>query len=222
MGLILSIETSGKVCSVALHDQGILLGLKETLIEKSHSKLLTILITALFSETNYKLKDLSAIAISRGPGSYTGLRIGSSTAKGLCYALEKPFISIDTLESMAYESNKFNFENFLICPMLDARRMEVYCALYDSSGSVINDTSAKIIDGTAFGELLETNKLLFVGDGAAKCMNIINSSNAYFQPECYPTAKNIGYLAYKKFLIGDFEDASRFDPLYLKEFTLNR
>jgi tRNA threonylcarbamoyladenosine biosynthesis protein TsaB len=220
MPLILSIETSTKVCSVALHRGQTLLASSEILIERSHSKFITLLIDNLFSHSGEKMADLDAVAVSKGPGSYTGLRIGVSTAKGICYALEKPLISIDTLASMAFAVNRFNIQKALLCPMIDARRMEVYCAIYDSTLYCKEEVSAKIIDENSFRELLSEQPLLFFGDGSQKCIDLIGKNkNAFFIENVYPSAINIGAMALKAFEEIRFEDVAYFEPFYLKDFV---
>ena len=144
--LILSIETSTKVCSVALHKDHQLLACHELFTEKSHSGMLTMLIHNVVHQTGNSLQAIDAIAVAKGPGSYTGLRIGVSTAKGLCFALDKPLLSVNTLEAMVWQLRGFYDQDTLLCPMLDARRMEVYCALFDVAGKLISPTEAKVID----------------------------------------------------------------------------
>ncbi len=220
MPLILSIETSTKVCSVALHRGDTLLASSEILIERSHSKFITILIENLFSHSGEQMSDLDAIAVSKGPGSYTGLRIGVSTAKGLCYALEKPLIAISTLDSMAYEANRFNHTKALLCPMIDARRMEVYNALFDAELHCLEEVNAKIIEENSFKELLDKQPVLFFGDGSQKCIKPFGENkNAIFIENVFPSAINIGVLALKAFEEKKFEDVAYFEPFYLKDFV---
>ncbi len=219
MPLILSIETSTKICSVALRRGYTLLASAEIVIERSHSKYITVLINNLFTYSGEKITDLSAVAVSKGPGSYTGLRIGVSTAKGICYALEKPLIAISTLESMAFEVNRFNTQKALLCPMIDARRMEVYCALYDTSLTCTEAVNAKIIDENSFAELLTEQSIIFFGDGSQKCMDLIGKhKNAIFIDNVYPSAVHIGALAISAFEKTQFEDVAYFEPFYLKDF----
>jgi len=220
MPLLLSIETSTKVCSVALHRDERLLASSEILIEKSHSKYITVLIENLFTYSGEKMEEVDAIAVSKGPGSYTGLRIGVSTAKGLCYALEKPLLAIDTLTAMAYEANRFNVSNALLCPMIDARRMEVYCSLLDAKLNVLESVNAKVIDAHSFQEILAKQPVLFFGDGSQKCKEVIGASkNAHFVPSVFPSATHIGALALHAFQEGKFEDVAYFEPFYLKDFV---
>lgn len=220
MALILSIETSTRVCSVALHQQGKLLGIAELFSEKSHSGAITLLIQQLVDLNGFTLNDLDAIAVSKGPGSYTGLRIGTATAKGLCYALDKPLIAVHTLEAMAFGlSRKTPGNEHLFCPMIDARRMEVYCAVYQSDLKEVLQVDARIISEHSFQELLEAHKILFFGDGAAKCKPLLSQSvHAFFIDSIYPSAAEAGVLAYQKFIHNAFEDIAYFEPFYLKEF----
>ncbi|WP_045462669.1 tRNA (adenosine(37)-N6)-threonylcarbamoyltransferase complex dimerization subunit type 1 TsaB [Sporocytophaga myxococcoides] len=219
MALILSLETSTKVCSVAVHKDGDLLSVYEFRVERSHSKLITQAISFLLSGLELKVTDLDAIAVSRGPGSYTGLRIGVSTAKGLCYALEKPLISVDTLAAMARKVNKFNFKDSLVCPMIDARRLEVYSAVYNKSNETISPVSAVILNESSFGEFLSSNEIIFLGDGAAKFEPIVkHADNAFFLKSENPSAEYVGIIAEEKFSDKQFEDVAYFEPFYLKDF----
>lgn len=219
--LIASIDTSTKVCSVALHHQGALLACYELHTEKSHSGMLTTLLQEVVEHTGHSLEQVDAIAVAKGPGSYTGLRIGVSTAKGLCYALDKPLIAINTLEAMALQLSPYVPDGTLLCPMIDARRMEVYCAVYDRELGPVSPTQALIVDTLAFAELLAEHTVLFFGDGAAKCQSTLAAqTSAIFLPETiHPSAKTVGRLAsiaYQKQL---FEDVSAFEPYYLKDFV---
>ncbi len=218
MANILSIETATDVCSVALHVDGRLLGHQELFVEKSHSGLLTVLISELTSHCGLLVKEVDAIAISEGPGSYTGLRIGTSTAKGLCYSLEIPMISVSTLEGMLRSVLPFSNKSSLLCPMIDARRMEVYCLLANANGKVIKPTHAKIINEESFIEILEQQEILFFGNGALKCQQVITHSNATFIDDITPNAKNIGAIASDKYLNKEFVDVAYFEPFYLKDF----
>ena len=218
MPLILSIETSTKVCSVALHKDSVLLACSEILIEKSHSTYITILIDNIVKQSGEALKNIDAVAVSKGPGSYTGLRIGASTAKGLCYALDKPLIAVNTLEAMAYEVSRYSKDDSLLCPMIDARRMEVYFTLIDSTGIIMEPTQAKVIDEHSFSELLKEKKVIFFGDGAGKCKDVLKG-NAFFVNDVFPSAKNIGALALSKFDKSQFEEVAYFEPFYLKDFV---
>ncbi len=217
--LILSIETSTSVGSVALHKGGILVSAYELHAEKSHSGALTPMVEQIFKYTGYTLQDLDAIAISKGPGSYTGLRIGTSTAKGLCFALDKPLIAINTLEAMAAQVARINPGKALLCPMLDARRMEVYCLLAEPGGNMLEETHPLVVAEDAFAGYLSERQVLFFGNGAPKCKPVLGHlPNALFVEGIYPVAVEIGYLAAQAFDKGQFEDVAYFEPFYLKEF----
>lgn len=219
---ILSIETSQKVSSVALHNGSELLASSTLFNEKSASGLLTPLIEQLLKNCNIKPTDLEAVAVAKGPGSYTGLRIATSTAKGLCLAIDKPLIAINTLEAMVLQVADFHPKSFLFCPMLDARRMEVYCALYDSNLNCLKNTEAKIIDENSFIALLSNTSIVFFGDGATKCKSFFGENkNAHFINNIWPSATTIGKLAFEKYLKNDFENLVTFEPFYLKEFVGN-
>ncbi len=220
MALILSLETSTKVCSVALHQDSHLLAVFELFTEKSHANALTLLIDNLISYCGVKFTDISAIAVSKGPGSYTGLRIGVASAKGLCFALDIPLISVPTLQAMAYGlSKQFPLTSHLFCPMIDARRMEVYCQVFDHQLNTILPVDARIIDAHSFSNILSEKPVIFFGDGAAKCKDILNHPDlALFVDNCYPSAKFIGELALEKLVSNSFENIAYFEPFYLKEF----
>jgi tRNA threonylcarbamoyladenosine biosynthesis protein TsaB len=222
MAIILSLETSTEACSVALHKEGNLIAYFEVQISKSHSESLTLLIEQIAYFSRIKLIEIDAIALSMGPGSYTGLRVGTSTAKGLAMALDKPLIAINTLRSMVLEVNKTNVNNALLCPMLDARRMEVYCSIYDAQMNEINETNAKILDEQSFVELLKDNSILFFGNGSDKFKSIMNNPNAFFISGIVPKAQNIGELAYQSFVNGKFENIHSFEPFYLKDFVMRK
>jgi tRNA threonylcarbamoyladenosine biosynthesis protein TsaB len=220
MPLILSIETSTPICSVALHLDNQLLASAYLGTAQSHSSMLTSLIQQVIQNADKELKDIQAIAIAKGPGSYTGLRIGTSTAKGLCYALGVPLLAVNTLEAMAYQFYQTKWDNVWLCPMLDARRMEVYCAIFDQNMHEIEPTQAKIIDETSFAEYLLNQKIIFFGDGSTKCkQKLQNSTNAFFVDDIVPSAVTIGYLALQLFQRQSFEDLAYFEPFYLKDFV---
>ena len=217
MACILCIETSTKSCSVAFTSDGHLVAVKEEISEHySHSEQLTVFIGQLLQQEELKVSDLDAIAVSSGPGSYTGLRIGVSTAKGLCYAGDVPLISVSTLDAMA-QAMKDKFPETQLCPMLDARRMEVYCKLY--SKSQVSPVVAKIINQDSFKLELEKGPVLFFGNGADKCQGVLTHTNAYFELGVFPSATNMIPLAYKKFQNQDFEDVAYFEPFYPKDFV---
>ncbi len=224
MSLILSIESSTKACSVALHSKGSIIVNNILFIDRSHSEYLLQMIDQLFSIIPYDKSDLEAIAISKGPGSYTGLRVGLSTAKGLCFGLDIPLISINTLEIMINEVYKIN-QNNLLCPMIDARRSEVYCMLGkkdDNELNIIEPIQAKIIDKDSFSDILKKEKVLFFGDGSDKCKEMIKNSNAFFIKDIIPNAKFMGDIAFDSFSKNKFEDLNSFEPLYLKSPIENK
>jgi tRNA threonylcarbamoyladenosine biosynthesis protein TsaB len=220
---ILSLETSTKVCAVALHQEGTLVAETRLAIEQAHSSKLTVLIEQLLENASIQSQDLQAIAVSAGPGSYTGLRIGVSVGKGLCFALQIPLLSVNTLEAMAWQVRQsiLPTQNTLFCPMLDARRMEVYCAVFDGAGKSILPTEAKIIDNEAFSDILPNQQIVFFGEGANKCKPFLTHPNALFLADILPTADSIGKLAYPKFQEKVFEDLAYFEPFYLKDFVNN-
>jgi tRNA threonylcarbamoyladenosine biosynthesis protein TsaB len=222
MPLFLSLDTSSDGCSVAVHDTEKLLGCLEIHEEYAHGAKLAVLIKSVLEECKIALKDLSAVGIASGPGSYTGLRIGTSTAKGLCYSLGIPLISADTLSVMALRAKKRERRAALMCPMLDARRMEVYCAIFDSDLKFVQPIQAKVIEEGAFGELLENSKIVFFGNGAEKCRGLLNHPNALFLENIYPSAVEVGELILKKFENRQFEDLVHFEPIYLKEFLIKK
>lgn len=217
--LILSIDTSTRGCSVSVHtDSGMLAGY-DLYTDRSSSAMLTTLIKTSIEHAGYALSDIDAIAIAKGPGSYTGLRVGVSTAKGLCYALDKPLIAINTLAAMSLQINPF-FKGHLLCPMIDARRMEVYAAVFDDSNAFVWPTQAIIMKEDSFTDLLKDNKIVFFGDGAAKCKPLLaDHPNAVFpDSEIRPSAKTVGELAVNAFKNNQFENISSFEPYYLKDF----
>jgi tRNA threonylcarbamoyladenosine biosynthesis protein TsaB len=221
MALILGIETATKNCSVALFQNGIVIAEKEHISDGyTHAEQLTLFIEEVVGSANITLKEIKAIAISKGPGSYTGLRIGTSTAKGLCYALDIPLISISTLKAMAFTMTKSHVAD-IYCPMIDARRMEVFSAVYNVKNNEIRGVQADVVDEQTYANFLN-NEVLFFGDGALKCKEIINHKNAKFIEGIYPSAKNLGILANAKFENKDFEDVAYFEPYYLKDFVAGK
>lgn len=222
MSLILSLETSAKVCSVAIHDDARLIVTSEVHIEQSHASKLAILIDEVIKLSGAEMKQLSALAISSGPGSYTGLRIGTSTAKGLCYSLDIPLISIESLQLLAFQMQAYNLQNALLCPMIDARRMEVYCLVADSTLSIVQPTMAKVIDETSFKEHLDKGRVIFFGDGSDKCRDLIGHKNANFVSGVYPKASHLGLLAFEKYRKNKAEELVNFEPHYLKEFMIKQ
>lgn len=224
MALILNLETATTACSVSLSRDGKLLSLKEKNGDYTHAENLTLFVEEVFKQARLRLNELDAIAVSKGPGSYTGLRIGVSTAKGLCYSLDKPLIALNTLKSMAdgilLSHKEMITPSSLLCPMIDARRMEVYCAVYDATCKEIKATAAEIIDENSFAELLKDNQLIFFGDGAAKCKSAFSDNvNAIFIDDIYPSAKDMITSSEEAFTKKMFEDVAYFEPFYLKDFV---
>ena len=222
MSYILQIETATTVCSVALTSNGEVVGCRELDERNIHAEVINPYIDELVKTAGIAYNDLNAIAISCGPGSYTGLRIGVSTAKGLCYALGIPLIAVDTLASMAAGVDVTGLTpDTILCPMIDARRMEVYTALFDLNGKQIEPVAAVIVNESSFDQYLETNKMLFVGDGAEKCRAVLGSNpNATFLPTFNNSATNMTAVATQKLNTTQFEDVAYFEPFYLKDFIL--
>lgn len=217
MNYILNIETATKNCSVSLAKEGKTILCKEIAEEGySHAERLHVFIEDLVQEAGIHFKDIQAIAVSQGPGSYTGLRIGVSAAKGLCYALNVPLIAVDTLQVLA---SQVKVEDGLIIPMIDARRMEVYSAIFDVKFEKIRETQAEVITENSFETISET--VYFVGDCADKCKSVITKSNFIFLEEIkYPSATAMSILSFSKFQNKDFEDLAYFEPYYLKDFMI--
>ena len=216
MSLILNIETATDICSVCISKDHEILAIREAEKEYSHTSQITILIEACCAATGISLSQMDAVAVSNGPGSYTSLRVGASTAKGICYALDKPLISIDTLQSIALATAGKEKRKALYAPMIDARRMEVYTALFDQDGNIVEGTNAKIIDEHSFQDYFEKgHTIVFSGNGAAKCQKVITSSQAVFRDEICSAAHLVplSYPAYQK---NDFSDPAYFSPAYFK------
>lgn len=227
MSCILLLETATSVCSVAIAERGKVLLCKESHSANSHSATITIFIDDVIRTTGKKHSDVDAVCISMGPGSYTGLRIGVSTTKGLCYAWEKPLIAVNTLQSMAMhfisEQRISTSDNVLLCPMIDARRMEVYNALFDLKGEFVRETAAEIINENSFSGQLLKQKIFFFGDGSGKCKELLSKNkNAVFIDDFFNSAKGMTALATKKFRQEQFEDTAYFEPYYLKDFLATK
>ena len=221
MALILNIETSTSVCSIALAKDGKLIDYKEINDDKSHAKVLTVFIQEIFSKNNIEISKLDAVSVSKGPGSYTGLRIGISVAKGICYGQEIPLIAINTLQALAkniFTNTKTPILNTLAVPMIDARRMEVYSAIYNFENNELQETKAIVIDEHSFLEQLSKQKLIFFGNGAEKCKSTISHKNAIFVDNYFCSAKNMIQISENKFNNKKFEDLAYFKPFYLKSF----
>lgn len=220
MAFILCIETATEVCSVALFNKYELLVLNEINEGNMHASALTGLIEKTLKEAGLTLNQLDAICVSKGPGSYTGLRVGVSTAKGLCFGLNIPLLAVNTLQSMAGVYMHQTPNNVqAICAMIDARRMEVYAAIYNSNLEEINPTQAIVIDAYSFEEQLNQGQIIFIGNGAAKCKSTITHANAVFVEEITCSALGLGKPAYQMFLENKFEDTAYFEPFYLKDFV---
>ena len=226
MALIINLETATRICSVALASDGKILGLKESDEEKSHASRLTVFVEDLLKDQFLKTTDLDAVAVSKGPGSYTGLRIGVATAKGLSYALGKPLISVGTLSSLASGAAQLpaikelasNELQVLLCPMLDARRMEVYTAIYKPDGEIFELVNAKIIDRNSFNKILDYYSIFFFGNGSGKCREIIRHPNAFFIEGIECSAGFMIEHSEKAFQQKNFENVAYFEPFYLKDF----
>lgn len=218
MSILLSLETATTVCSVAIHKDGVLLSLRELDSDKSHSQVLLQFIEELLEEHKLSKKDLNGLVISEGPGSYTGLRIGLSTAKGLCFALDIPLIAVNTIDALGYQVSKNLRENELACPMIDARRMEVYTAIYNNKNIRVEALNNVIIDENSFDSYLKNQVINFFGNGSDKCKEILKHENAHFIENIKPTATTIGELGYLKFQKKEFVDTAYFEPNYFKEF----
>lgn len=218
MSTLLSIETATPVCSCALSRDGVLLLNREEFRGQSHATRLGLFVHEMMAHVRAHGLTLDAIAVSSGPGSYTGLRIGVSEAKGLSYGLGIPLIAIPTSLIMASMTVARVGEDELLCPMIDARRMEVYATIFDSSLQTVRPTSADIIDGESYGDLLEGHKVHFFGDGAVKCKGVITHPNASFLEEVHPLASGMIPLAEQAFAGQRFVDSAYFEPYYLKEF----
>lgn len=217
MAIILNIETATTNCSVAVARNGQTLALKEDYSQGfSHAEKLHLYINEALKESNVSTDSLDAIAVSKGPGSYTGLRIGVSAAKGLCFGLNKPLISVPTLTSLAHQ---VQLVNGFIIPLLDARRMEVYSAVFDSDQNQIRETEAQILDKTSFSQYLPKEKVHFIGTGVDKLKTIIDHENAIFIENILPSANEMSQLSFSKYKISDMEDVAYFEPFYLKDFV---
>ena len=224
MSKVLCIDTATDICTVSLFEDENCLSFRESVEDRSHAVQLAVYINDILKELNLRVNDLDAIAISKGPGSYTGLRIGVSMAKGLCYGANIPLISVSTLQAMCYGvSGSFITENqlkdFYFCPMLDARRMEVYTSVFNPDYSEERPISAEIIEDESFEELLNERQMIFFGNGAEKTKIHINHKNAVFYDSYKHSSKFMASIAFKKLNTQQFEDIAYFEPFYLKEFV---
>lgn len=219
MSLILCLETSTKVCSVALFKENNLIDFEEAGGAYSHAENLALFVDRIMQRQGLSYSELNAVAVTKGPGSYTGLRIGVSLAKGIAYGANIPLIAIDSLASLAYGAiQKIKDDQALYCSMIDARRMEVYTSIYNAKLEEVQGIEAKVIDSTAYSKLLSQQKIYFYGDGAAKCESTLEHPQAVFI-ELQSSAKNMGALAFEAYDNKSFEDVAYFEPFYLKEFV---
>lgn len=222
MAYILNIETATNVCSVAVSNNNQIIFEKENTTGPSHATLLGVFVAEAFDFLRSNDIQLDAVAVSCGPGSYTGLRIGVSESKGICYGAAIPLIAIKSLKILAQkviQEYPDQATNNLLCPMIDARRMEVYAAVYDDKLNTIRDTQADIVEEIIYDQYLKTNKVLFFGNGADKCKEILVDENALFLDNVYPSARYMANLSEKAFLQKDFVDVAYFEPFYLKDFV---
>jgi len=225
--LILHIETATDICSVAISEGDQQLALAESGPERSHATLLNSFIRECLQKSGKELKQFDAVAVSKGPGSYTGSRIGVSTAKGIAYALDRSLLSSGTLENMAHGADTHpairslisKYEtSLLLCPMLDARRMEVYSAFFTPGMDAVRPVTADIVDPDSFRDLLEKHQVVFFGNGSEKCEQVLKHSHAHFVPGVNPSASHMIKPVLKRFAEQQFEDVAYFEPFYLKDF----
>jgi tRNA threonylcarbamoyladenosine biosynthesis protein TsaB len=225
MALLLSLETSTHSFSCALHRDHKLIAFDKSAELQTTAAMLAVMVDKLFIVNDVKKSELSAVIVAAGPGSYTGLRIGIATAKGICYALDIPLISVNSLQLMAMQFicrfPDLN-DDALFCPMLDARRMEVYCMVTDKFLKVVEPIRALVIDNTSFEELLDQHVIYFFGEGSDKCKGIIRNSAARFFSGLVPSAQEMGAIAYEKYFKNEFENLELFEPFYLKDFIVKK
>ena len=226
MERILLIETSTALCSTALAENGVITSYRESSAPKAHASLTAVFIQEMLAERGITLDGCNAICVSKGPGSYTGLRVGVSTAKGLCFGSGKPLLAVGTLDTLVAQAAAgrqtvtpdLTGDLRFIIPMIDARRMEVYSAIFSPDGTQITETTPVIVDENSFAEYLEQGPVLFIGDGAGKCAEVIKHPNAHFC-QCHPKASSMLSPAIAAYKEKRFEDVAYFEPLYLKEFV---
>ncbi len=228
MPLILTIDTSTQVCSVALGTEYQIIARRENHTDKAHAMLLTVMINDMLSDAGIQVSQLDAVAVSGGPGSYTGLRIGVSVAKGICYGLDIPLIAVSSLKAMCYmaaendEYKQCGKTSDLFCPMIDARRMEVYSQLFTAGFIENGDVKAEIITPASYKDELLKHRIFFFGNGAEKCRESIVSENAVFMAGIYPHACFLMNEAQISFASGKFESTAYFEPFYLKDFIAGK
>ena len=222
--MVVCIETATNLCSVALCSSSEVISVKESSDSRSHASMLTVLIDEILKENKIRIMDLEAVAVGKGPGSYTGLRIGVSVAKGLAFAASIPLIGVETTVSMYWgmeqriNSITGDRKNTLLCPMIDARRMEVYYAIYDHAGKVVKEIAAEVITEKTFAEIPAASAIIFFGDGASKCREVIKRDNAYFEDDFRISASQMQKPVYQAVAGRHFEDVAYFEPFYLKDF----
>ena len=220
MAVILNLETATTNCSVSLARDGQLLALQEeNYAGYSHSEKLHVFIDEVMGEAGITTQDLDAVAVSKGPGSYTGLRIGVAAAKGICFSLDIPLIATPTLDSLARQVKK---ETGFLVPMLDARRMEVYAKVLNTSYETVRGTKAEIITVDSFAEFVAKSPVYLLGNGAKKCIDVLKHPNFHFQDNMVPSAKEMAGMSYQAYEKQEFEDLAYFEPYYLKEFILGK
>lgn len=217
--VILNIETGTEVCSVALARGTQVLALAESSESMAHGKLLSLFIEKVLAESGVGMADIDAVAVGEGPGSYTGLRIGVSTAKGICYGLGKPLIAVSSLQALAASALRRKPDVDLLCAMIDARRMEVYTGVFDKHLSLIAPVTAEVVHEQSFADLLATHRIAFFGNGAEKCKSVLTSPNASFIDVKESAAGMVG-LSLAKYRSQSFVDAAYFEPFYLKDFVV--
>ena len=223
MAYILHFDTATRVCSVGLSKDNQLISLKEDKsLQYSHSTYLTTYAQEVLNQAGISFGQLSAVAVSMGPGSYTGLRIGVSAAKGICYALDLPLVSLNSLLVLAHLASNAGHQADFFVPMIDARRMEVYNAIYDNNLREVRKTQAEIIDTSSFLPFLEKGRTLFFGDGSAKCKETITHPNAVFISDIQSSVQSMPQLAFSKYQSKEFEDIAYFEPFYLKDFVAGK
>lgn len=224
MSKILCIDTATDICTVSIFEGDKCLSFRDSKEDRSHAVQLAVFIDEVLKEKNLEVADLDAVAVSKGPGSYTGLRIGVSTAKGLCYGAGIPLIAVSTLQAMCYGVSeefkvKHSLKDYYFCPMLDARRMEVYTSIFNPDFSEVKPISAEIIEDKSFQEQLEKKHMVFFGNGAEKTKLHIRHSNAIFYDSFFHSSKNMASITFEKFSSQQFEDIAYFEPFYLKDFV---
>ena len=226
MDNIILIETSTELCSTAMASEGKIISYRESDRPRTHASLTAVFISEMLNETGMSIQDCSAVCVSMGPGSYTGLRVGVSTAKGLCFGGGLPLLAVGTLDTLVWQGitgeyfrNSQGDPDFrYIIPMIDARRMEVYTAVFSPDGKQVTDTEAKIVDGSSFAEQLAAGHVLFIGDAADKCRTVITNPNAHFI-QCCPKASSMLVPAMAEYKEKRFRDVAYFEPFYLKNFV---